>query len=91
MRRTSLRIGGCCVVFRSFVVIVVIVIVVGVSSARACVDRFDFDFLFFVTFVVRSLHVEVVPPPLPLSPPFFRLSDTGLFLEVINQTKSKYN
>ena len=73
-------------VFRSFVVIVVIVIVVGVSSARACVDRFDFDFLFFVIFVVGSLHVEIVPPP-----PFFRLSDTGLFLEVINQTKSKYN
>ena len=64
-------------------------VVVGVFSPRACVDRFDFDFLFFVTFVVGSpLHVEVVPPPLP---PFFRLSDTGLFLEVINQTKSKYN
>ena len=78
-------------VFRSFVVIVVIVIVVGVSSARACVDRFDFDFLFFVTFVVGSPSCGSSSPPLPLSPPFFCLSDTGLFLEVINQTKSKYN
>ena len=74
-------------VFRSFVVIVVIVIVVGVSSARACVDRFDFDFLFFVIFVVGSPSCGSSSPPLP---PFLS-SDTGLFLEVINQTKSKYN